>query len=66
MGHNMMTLISFLISLNFNLNTGDGTGPLCTKMSCKVRFARLMGSGASLNVVSIASVLAVTLMIVTL
>lgn len=56
-------------SCNICWCTGDGVGPVCTKMSCSERyatFARLVGNGASINVVSIISVLAVTLIIVTL
>ena len=58
--------INFLLRNKFNSFTGDGNGPVCTKMTCPQRFERLVRSGASISIVSIASVFAVTLMIVTL
>ena len=56
---------NFLL-LKFKSFTGDGNRPVCTKMTCPQRFERLIRSGASISIVSIASVFAVTLMIVTL
>jgi len=53
-------------SCNICWCAGDGNGPVCTKMTCPQRFERLVRSGASISIVSIASVFAVTLMIVTL
>ena len=60
-----MTLIYLLITSNLN-RTGDGNRPECTNRSCPERFARLVGNGASTIIMSIASVFAVTLMIVNL
>jgi len=54
-------------SCNICLCKGDGSGPQCTKVGCSERLARLVsGNGASINILSITSLVSIILMIFTM